>query len=119
VCIKYPLGYQYFCLENKLIGRLDYVVGPKDLIFLQVSWDPGTQPTFTDPINSVFNSTSYQPEWNGQFNWTHTFTETLQTSFILREVARSQFDATNPTLKQAAFPTQLNVNGLLHWRDNR
>jgi hypothetical protein len=101
-----------FVWENKLIGRVDYVVGPKDLTFLQLSWDPGTQPTFTDPINQLFNSSSYQPEWNGQFNWSHTFNGNTTNQFIFSgKWLEAKFDATNPTAKQAAFPTQLNVIG--------
>ncbi|MGD1214850.1 MAG: carboxypeptidase regulatory-like domain-containing protein [Terriglobales bacterium] len=101
-----------FVWENKAIGRLDYVVGSKDLTFLQISYDTGTQPTFTDTINNVFNSSSYQPEYSGQFNWNHTFSANATSQFILAaKWLEAKFDATNLAQKQAAFPTQLNVNG--------
>ena len=37
----------------------------------------GLQATYTDPINAVFNAQSNQPEYEGQFNWNHTFSPNM------------------------------------------
>src|ERR1700728_2118777 len=44
--------------EWLLSGRVDYNIGENDKIFGRVRFDRGTQPTYTDPLNPVFNNTS-------------------------------------------------------------
>ncbi|MBA3913391.1 MAG: TonB-dependent receptor [Acidobacteriales bacterium] len=65
-----------------LAGRVDFNLGNSDKLFLRYRHDEGTQPTFTDPINPVFNVTSNQPQDEGQLNWTHTFSPTVLNQFI-------------------------------------
>ena len=62
-----------FAPEWQIAGRFDWNIGPNDRAYVRVQYDHGVQPTFTDPVNSIFNATSDQPEYQGQMNWTHTF----------------------------------------------
>jgi hypothetical protein len=59
--------------EWLVVPRIDYNLSDRDHLFWNLSFDHGTQPTYADPINSAFNSASYQPQYNGQGEWTHTF----------------------------------------------
>src|SRR5579875_54042 len=59
--------------EWLLTGRVDYNLSDKDHLFWNVSADHGTQATYADPIDNAFSAASYQPEYNGQGQWTHTF----------------------------------------------
>src|SRR5207249_1552165 len=43
--------------------------------------DNGVQPTYTNPINPIFNIRSIQPERQGTAGWTHTFSPTLVNQF--------------------------------------
>lgn len=68
--------------EWLLIGRMDYVASNSDKIFGRVKFDRGLQPTYTDPINPIFNNQSTQPQDEGQLNWSHTFSPTVLNSFV-------------------------------------
>ena len=68
--------------EWLLSARVDVDFSDKDKVFGRVRFDRGTQPTYTDPINPVFNTVSVQPQNEGQLNYTHTFTPNLVNNFI-------------------------------------
>ena len=68
--------------EWLLSGRVDYNLGDNDKIFGRVRFDRGTQPTYTDSINPVFNDFSIQPQNEGQLNYTHIFSPTVVNNFI-------------------------------------
>src|SRR5260370_958118 len=53
--------------------QVDHNLGGNDRIFVQVQRDNGTQPTYTDPINPIFNIPSQQPAMNGQISENHRF----------------------------------------------
>lgn len=59
--------------EWLLTTRIDQNIGSKDRLFGHFRTDHGTQATFTDPINPVFNAVSNQPQYEGQLQETHTF----------------------------------------------
>jgi len=59
--------------EWLLLGRVDYNLSDKDHLFWSASFDHGTQATYADPINMNFSAASYQPQYNGQGQWTHSF----------------------------------------------
>src|ERR1700722_10032494 len=100
-----------FAPEWQLAGRLDWNIGQNDRAFLRVQYDVGTQPTYTDPLNSVFNASSYQPEYQGQLNETHTFSPTLTNQFLVAATWYSAiFKQTNEAASLAAFPTSLILN---------
>jgi hypothetical protein len=68
--------------EWLLSGRVDYNLSDKDHLFWRVSMDHGTQPTTVDFINPAFSADSYQPQYNGQGQWTHTFSPNLTNQFV-------------------------------------
>jgi len=68
--------------EWLLSGRVDWNIGDKDKAYGRFKIDRGTQPTYTDPINSIFNTDSIQPQNEGQLNYTHTFSPNVVNNFI-------------------------------------
>ncbi|HKT45928.1 MAG TPA: carboxypeptidase regulatory-like domain-containing protein, partial [Candidatus Acidoferrales bacterium] len=96
--------------ETSYAGRLDWNISNADRIYGRIQTDHGQQATFTDPINSLFNLTSTQPEWQGQLNWTHTFSPTMTNQLILSGQWYSAiFTAPNLPAALAAFPTTLSM----------
>lgn len=95
--------------EWLLSGRVDYKISDKDQIFGRVKFDRGVQPTYTDPINPLFNTNSTQPQNEGQLNYTHIFSPTVVNNFIGSVLWYSaifgSIDANSPAL--AAFPGNL------------
>jgi Carboxypeptidase regulatory-like domain/TonB-dependent Receptor Plug Domain len=97
-----------FAPEWQIAGRFDWNIGPNDRVFMRMQYDVGTQPTYSDPVNPIFNSSSYQPEYQGQLNETHTFGPTLTNQFLLAATWYSAiFNTTNRSGSLAAFPTTL------------
>ncbi len=97
-----------FAPEWQIAGRLDWNIGPNDRAYMRMQYDHGVQPTFTDPVNSIFNATSDQPEYQGQINWTHTFGPTMTNQFLFATTWYSAiFKNTNLDAALAAFPTSL------------
>jgi hypothetical protein len=97
--------------EYMINGRYDQIMGPNDHMFLQLSMDRGVQATFTDPINPAFNIASTQPQYRGQYNWTHSFSAGAVNQLIL---SASHYDAifgTNPGARSAVFPYALTFSG--------
>jgi Carboxypeptidase regulatory-like domain/TonB-dependent Receptor Plug Domain len=68
--------------EWLLIGRVDYSFSDRDKIFGRVKFDRGTQPTYTDTLNPIFNTNSVQPQDEGQLNYTHVFSPTVVNNFV-------------------------------------
>jgi hypothetical protein len=69
--------------EWLLTARVDQNIGNSDRAFLHFRSDHGLQATYTDPINSIFNAQSDQPQYEGQFNESHTFGNNAVNQFIL------------------------------------
>ena len=59
--------------ERLMAARVDWVATEKDKLSFRYWQDRGTQPTFTDPINSIFNTQSIQPQDAGQLTYTRIF----------------------------------------------
>ncbi len=94
--------------EWLLSGRVDYNLGPNDKIFGRVKFDRGTQPTYTDSINSAFNDYSIQPQDEGQLNYTHVFSPTVVNNFIFSDLWYSAiFGTLTPGPSLALFPGNL------------
>jgi hypothetical protein len=88
-----------------LIARLDHQFTPADKVYFRYKTDHGVQPTFTDPISPVFNATSTQPAYEGQANWTHSFSNAAVNQFILSGSYYSAvFKSANQAAALAAFP---------------
>src|SRR5579875_44820 len=97
--------------EWLLSQRIDYNMSDKDHIYLFGSEDHGTQATGADFINPAFNELSYQPEYNGQVEWTHTFGSNATNQFV---GAGSYYRAIFVQQDAAAtFPTQVDLTSVL------
>jgi len=62
--------------------RVDYNFNDNNKLFVRFKNDRGFQPTFTDPINPIFNIQSNQPEDEGQVNYTHVFSPNVVNNFV-------------------------------------
>lgn len=95
-----------FTKEYVWTARVDHNFSDKDRAFVQVQRDNGTQPTYTDPINSIFNAFSPQPEMNGQLSETHTFSPTVVNQFVLTgQYYSARFGPPDYNAVLAVFPT--------------
>ncbi len=96
--------------EQIFAGRIDYNIGNANKIYGRIQTDHGTQASFTDPINPLFNLTSNQPEWQGQLSWNHTFGPTATNQLIIASQWYSAiFAPPNLSAALAAFPTTLSL----------
>ena len=94
--------------EWLLIMRGDYEVSPSNKVFASVNIDRGNQPTFTSPINALFNVASNQPQWSAQVNYTHIFSPTMINNFIASNLYYSAiFNPVNESAGLALFPYNL------------
>ena len=97
--------------EWLLSGRVDYELSDKDKIFGRVKFDRGSQPTYTDPIDPVFNIQSNQPQNEGQLNYTHVFTPRVVNNFVGSVLYYSAlFQSPNLSSALSAFPFILSTN---------
>jgi hypothetical protein len=97
--------------ENLVTARADQKFGPNDSAFIHFKYDHGVQPTYVDPVDSVFDAQSNQPDYEGQMEETHTFTPNLVNQFILSGTWYSAyFLADNQAAEVAAFPYQPSFN---------
>jgi hypothetical protein len=97
-----------FAPEWQIAGRLDWNIGANDRAFMRVQYDAGTQPTYTDPLNPIFNASSWQPEYQGQLNETHTFSPSLTNQFLIAATWYSAiFQNTQQGPSLQTFPTSL------------
>ncbi len=99
---------QNYANEWNMAERVDYNISSNDRLFVRFQTDHGIQPSFTDPINSVFNAVSSQPSYQGQINESHTFGARAVNNVILSGAwYGAQFGSPNLAATLAAFPTQL------------
>ncbi len=96
-----PNGNQEWLLS----GRVDFDIDANNKIFGRTKFDRGTQPTYTDPINSVFNIHSIQPQDEGQLNYTHVFSPNVVNNIVGSVLWYSAiFQSPNLGAATAAFP---------------
>lgn len=69
--------------EWLITARVDHNFSEKDQAFLHFRMDRGVQASYTDPLSPIFNLTSYQPQYEGQIQETHTFGTATVNSFSL------------------------------------
>jgi hypothetical protein len=97
--------------EWLLSGRVDYNFSDKDKLFGRVKFDRGNQPTYTDPINPVFNIQSNQPQDEGQLNYTHVFSPRVVNNFIGSVLYYSAlFQSPNLSSALSTFPYILSTS---------
>jgi hypothetical protein len=95
--------------EWLLSARGDYNFNDRNQFFGRFKHDRGTQPTYTDSINAVFDDFSVQPQDEGQLNYTHTFSPNVVNNFIANLLYYSAiFGSLNPKPSLALFPGNLN-----------
>ena len=66
-----------------LAGRIDYAIGANDRLFGRYKMDRGFQPSYTDPLNPVFNLVSNQPSYEGQLVETHSFSPNVTNQLLI------------------------------------
>jgi hypothetical protein len=91
--------------EYLISGRVDFDINENNKIFGRTKFDRGTQPTYTDPINPVFNIHSIQPQDEGQLNYTHVFSPNVVNNIVGSVLWYSAiFQSPNLSAATAAFP---------------
>jgi len=97
--------------DTLVAGRMDWIPGKSDRVFLRVQYDAGHNWFYLDPINSLFDAGHQQSWWQGQVVENHSFGATAASQFLL---AGMYFTDTNqlqdPARALATFPTSLNFN---------
>jgi hypothetical protein len=94
-------------------GRVDWDINENNKIFGRTKFDRGTQPTYTDPINPVFNIHSIQPQDEGQLNYTHVFSPNVVNNAVGSILYYSAiFQSPNLGAATAAFPGLFFINNL-------
>jgi hypothetical protein len=110
--LKYTATPGNFTGEWLLAWRIDQILSSRDQVFLHIFTDHGIQATNTNVINSAFNLSSPQPEWQGQLNETHTFSTRSVNQFIAAfQWSGILFGPADPAAALAVFPSQLNFTG--------
>ncbi|MFZ0807468.1 MAG: TonB-dependent receptor, partial [Candidatus Sulfotelmatobacter sp.] len=100
-----------FTHEYLTSGRFDFNLTNQDKVFVRLQEDVGTQATATDPINSIFNSTSYQPEYQAQISWNRPIGQKSVNSLLFAtQYYRAIFGPSNLNTTLAAFPTTVILN---------
>lgn len=95
-------------VERLMSFRGDWNVSANDRLNARYWQDNGTQPTYTDPINSAFNALSNQPAYAGQLNETHIFNSKLINQLIIGGFYYSAiFGSANLSASEAIFPTEV------------
>ena len=61
--------------------KIDHTINTKDSIWYRFQQDTGLQAEWTDPINSIFNAFSPQPQRTLVVGYTHVFSPTLVNQF--------------------------------------
>ena len=67
--------------ENLIVLKIDHTINAKDSIWYRFQQDTGLQAEWTDPINSIFNAFSPQPQRTLVVGYTHLFSPTLVNQF--------------------------------------
>ena len=70
-------------IEWLFTGRLDWTINDKHRIYGRYKMDRGSQPTSTSVIDPLFSAVSIQPEYEGQFNDSYTFSPTKTNVFVM------------------------------------
>ncbi len=98
--------------EWLLTTRIDQNIGNDDRAFLHFRTDHGLQATFTDPLTPVLNSQSTQPQYEGQFQETHTFgSRGINQLIAAGSWYSAVFSTPNLPASQALVPYQLTFAG--------
>jgi len=98
--------------EWLITAKLDHNFGDNDKAFVHFRMDRGLQATYSDPLNPVFNLTSFQPQYEGQLQWVHTLNPNTVNSFNLTgSYYRAIFDQPDPAAALALQPMEVSFTG--------
>ena len=67
--------------ENLIVLKVDHTIDANNTVWYRFQQDTGLQAAYTDPINSIFNSYSPQPQRTLVTGYTHLFTPNLVNQF--------------------------------------
>jgi hypothetical protein len=67
--------------ENLIVVKIDHTINANNSIWYRFQQDTGLQAAYTDPVNSVFNSYSPQPQRTLVAGYTHVFSSALVNQF--------------------------------------
>jgi hypothetical protein len=103
-----PVGFTHEYLTS---GRFDFNLSNNDKLFIRLQEDKGVQATATDAINPIFNSTSIQPEYQGQISWNRILgAKSVNNLLFTAQYYQAIFGPSNLPATLAAFPTTVLVN---------
>ena len=92
--------------------RMDYNIDANDTAWFRFQADTGLQAQYTDPINSLFDSISSQPQYTFGAGYTHVFSQNLVNYFNPGFTwYASLFGPSNYPQTLAAFPIVLQGQG--------
>jgi hypothetical protein len=100
-----------FTHEYVTSGRFDFNLTNQDKIFVRLQEDIGTQATATDALDPIFDSLSYQPEYQGQVSWNRPIgSKSVNSLLFAMQYYRAIFGPANIKATLAAFPTTVLFN---------
>jgi len=67
--------------ENLVVVKIDHTINAKDSVWYRFQQDTGLQAEWTDPIDSIFNAFSPQPQRTLVIGYTHVFSPGLVNQF--------------------------------------
>ena len=67
--------------ENLIVVKIDHTINSNNTVWYRFQQDTGLQAAYTDPINSIFNSFSPQPQRTLVAGFTHVFNPNLVNQF--------------------------------------
>jgi hypothetical protein len=67
--------------ENLIVVKIDHTINANNSIWYRFQQDTGLQAAYTDPLNSVFNSYSPQPQRTLVAGYTHVFSSNVVNQF--------------------------------------
>src|SRR5260370_2813328 len=109
--LTYQGGNNNLNKERLMSTRVDYVATENDKLSFRWWQDRGQQPTYTDPINPIFNTQSTQPQDTGQMTYTKVINPHLINQLIAGGSYYSAvFNASNFPASVAASPFQAPVS---------
>src|SRR5271168_1027025 len=94
--------------ENLIVVKIDHTLNRNNSVWYRFQQDTGLQAAYTDPINSIFNSFSPQPQRTLVLGYTHIFSPSLVNQFNPgASWYSSVFEPGNYAQVLAAFPIVL------------
>jgi hypothetical protein len=67
--------------ENLIVVKIDHTINANNTVWYRFQQDTGLQAAYTDPINSIFNAYSPQPQRTLVVGYTHIFSQNLINQF--------------------------------------